>query len=162
MKYPFFLVMAMLSGIFVKPVMADNDYEINFILKAKNPPIGVVFEVVEGKQSDLDWALPQIQKYTKLIREKHPATKFAVVSHGREEFALLKENEQKMAQTHQRVKSLVSEDVPVHVCGTHASWYNKDKSDFPEYVDVVEAGPAQIKAYQRLGYDLIVLEKPRP
>lgn len=160
MRYRFFVAFAVLSCFLVTPAIANNDFEVNFIINAKNPPIGVIFEVVEGKQSDLEWALPQIQKYTKMIREKHPAMKFAVVSHGREEFALLTENQQKMAKTHQRVKSLVNDDIPVHVCGTHASWYDKDKSDFPDYVDVVDAGPAQVKAYQRKGYNLIVVEKP--
>lgn len=140
---------------------ADNDYEINFIIKAKHPPVGVVFEVIEGKHADLDWVLLQIQKYTRMIKEKHPNMKFAVVSHGNEQFGLLKENKGKMSGAHQKVQSLVSNDVPVHVCGTHASWYNKDEDDFPDYVDVVDAGPAKVNAYQREGYDLIVLEKPK-
>lgn len=160
MKHRFsflFLIAAVFTANFAQ---ADNDYEINFILKAQKPPVGVVFEVVEGKHADLDWALPQILKYTAALKEKHPKMKFAVVSHGNEQFGLLRENDKTMNKAHKRVQSLVSADVPVHVCGTHASWYNKDENDFPDYVSVVDAGPAKINEYQREGYDLIVLQKP--
>jgi intracellular sulfur oxidation DsrE/DsrF family protein len=142
------------------PIWANTENNIQFILNAMNPPKGVVFEIVEGKQSALDWALPKVKEYSERLRSKHPNIKIAVVSHGSEQFGLLRENSDKMAKAHQRVKSLVAADVPVHVCGTHASWYDKDASDFPEYVDVVPAGPAKIREYQRVGYALIEINEP--
>jgi hypothetical protein len=45
----------------------------------------------------------------------------------------------------------------VHVCGTHAGWYGVTPEDFPDYVDVTTAGPAQINDYEAMGYELIVL-----
>ncbi|MDH5544885.1 MAG: DsrE family protein [Gammaproteobacteria bacterium] len=142
------------------PLWAGMEDDIRFILKAKNPPAGVVFEIVEGKQEALNWALPKIQEYGEKLRKQHPGIKIAVVSHGSEQFGLLTENQKSMPDAHQRVKSLVSENVPVHVCGTHASWYHKEESDFPEYVDVVPAGPEKVSEYQRRGYALVEMEKP--
>ena len=153
---PVFLLGLLIS---IAPAWAGMDDDIRFILKAKNPPVGVVFEIVEGKQEALNWALPKIQEYGEILRKQHPGIKIAVVSHGSEQFGLLTENQKNMSDAHKRVKSLVSADVPVHVCGTHASWYHKGESDFPEYVDVVPAGPEKISEYQRMGYALVEMEK---
>ena len=71
---------------------------------------------------------------------------------------MLTKNKSQFGKTHAKVQSLVSEKVPVHVCGTHASWYNLSAEDFPQYVDVVDAGPAKIKEYQRKGYAVIVID----
>jgi intracellular sulfur oxidation DsrE/DsrF family protein len=138
--------------------LADTESDLTFLLNAKNPPIGVVFEIVEGDDEALDWAIPKTQGYIKRLKTKYPSMKFAVVSHGSEQFGLLKENEESMQETHKKVKSLVAEDVPLHVCGTHASWRDKLPDDFPDYVQVATSGPAQIRNYQRQGYALIVVE----
>ena len=45
----------------------------------------------------------------------------------------------------------------VHVCGTHAGWFDVLPEDFPDYVDVAAAGPAQVNDYRALDYVLIVL-----
>ena len=64
----------------------------------------------------------------------------------------------KAPDTHQLVQSLVNNDtVDFHVCGTHASWFDVMPEDFPDYVDVAPAAPAQIRHYEDLGYELIVL-----
>ncbi len=62
------------------------------------------------------------------------------------------------AQIHQQVQLLVAEDVPVHVCATHASWYAVSAEDFPEYVNVAPTGPGQIELYLELDYELIVIQ----
>ena len=80
------------------------------------------------------------------------------MSHGREEFALQTRYQDENAQIHQQVQALVAEDVPVHVCETHAGWYGVSAEDFPDYVDVAPTGPGQVSLYQELGYDLIVIE----
>lgn len=142
-------------------VIASVESEISQILAHPNdPPVGVVFEVVEGNEGSLQWALPQIKKYAKILKNKFAKINIAVVSHGKEEFALLESNNKKYAAVHKDVKQLVSDDIPVHVCGTHASWYGKDDEDFPDYVDVTPAGPAQINDYENMGYTLVVIEKP--
>jgi len=146
----------------VSSAFSSVDDEINIILAhPEDPPVGVVFEVVESEESALSWALPEIKKYAKKLKKAFPKINVAVVSHGREEFALLKSNDKKYAAIHKQVKSLVNdEDIPVHICGTHASWYGSVDEDFPEYVDVTPVGPAQINDYVNLGYTLVVLEKP--
>ena len=48
-------------------------------------------------------------------------------------------------------------DVDIHVCGTHAGWFDVLPEDFPDYVDVSATGPAQVNDYRALDYVLIVL-----
>ncbi len=159
--YKVFLLLVLLMAV-APPVFSSVDSEINIILShPDDPPEGVVFEIVEGDEAFLQWAIPEVKKYAVLLRDKFPGLNIAVVSHGKEEFALLKSNSKEYATVHKAVKSLVAEqDIPVHVCGTHASWYDKEAEDFPDYVDVAPMGPAQINDYENMGYTLIVLEKP--
>jgi intracellular sulfur oxidation DsrE/DsrF family protein len=127
----------------------------------QSAPFGVVFEIVERDKDALDWAMPEVKKYAAIIRERFPELGIAVVTHGKEQFALMKSNGEKKQKVQQLVKSLVQDqDIPVHICGTHASWYDKSAKDFPDYVDVAPAGPTQINNYTDMGYELIVLDKP--
>lgn len=139
-------------------VKADADSDVDFISTASKPPTGVIFEVVEGNEKALELALQKINQYSRKLKRAIPSIRLAVVSHGTEQFALLKENQKQYKNTHTKVQSLISDNVPVHVCGTHASWYEFSKKDFPDYVDVTEAGPRKIKEYQRQGYALIKIE----
>jgi intracellular sulfur oxidation DsrE/DsrF family protein len=137
----------------------DEDH-INRILKRDSAPFGVVFEVVEGDHEALEWAIPRIKQYASQLRAKFPDIGIAVVSHGKEEFALMKSNAGKHKEVHKIVQSLVKEEeIPVHVCGTHASWYGKKPEDFPAYIDVAPAGPTQISNYEDMGYELVEMEK---
>ena len=139
----------------------SNQEKVNHILNEKTGPFGVVFEVVEGDGDALEWAMPEIKKYSAQLRKKFPDIGIAVVSHGREQFALMKSEQKDHKEVHATVQSLVKdEDIPVHVCGTHASWYGKKAEDFPDYIDVAPAGPAQIREYEEMGYELIVMEEP--
>lgn len=141
---------------------SDPDVAINKIINMTSPPSGVVFEVASGKENSLQWALPIIRTYSQQLRQRFAHLDIAVVSHGKEEFALLSANEQKYRDVHQAVQQLTTEDqIPVHVCGTHASWKDKTPEDFPAYVDVAPAGPTQIQDYQNLGYHLVVIRKPK-
>lgn len=151
----FFMLMTFASSIF-----ASTDTDIDFIISAKKPPTGVVFEIVAGSESALKPALEKVDIYMKRLKKAIPNIKLSVVTHGTEEFALLKENKKRFKSSHQKVQSLVRNDVPVHVCGTHASWYDFSEKDFPDYVDVAVAGPAKVKEYQRKGYALINIEVP--
>ena len=140
-------------------LQASNLDEVNEILAMEQSPLGVVFEIVEGDGDALEWAIPTANHYVSLLRKRFPDIGLAVVSHGSEQFGLMKSNQEKKAEVHKTVLSLVANDVPVHVCGTHASWRGKEASDFPEYVDVAPAGPTEIKNYEEMGYIKIVLEK---
>lgn len=151
---PILFILALASN----NAFASADTDIDFIISAKNPPKGVVFEIVAGSESALKPALDKVDIYIKRLKKAIPNIKLSIVTHGTEEFALLNQNKKRFKASHQKVQSLVSSDVPVHVCGTHASWYDFSDKDFPEYVDVTVAGPAKVKEYQRNGYVLINVE----
>ena len=137
-------------------VAANADRQIEEILNRNEAPDGIVFEIVESDEDALELILPRIRMAIERIRERYPQTDFAIVSHGREEFALQSSYQQELAPLHQQVQALVADDVPVHVCETHAGWYGVTADDFPDYVDVAPTGPGQVSLYQELGYELII------
>lgn len=138
---------------------AGTQAQIDAIL-AGEEPFGVVFEIVQGDEDALHWAIPEVNRYVTQLRERFPDIALAVVSHGAEQFALTKDGQADNAEVHQGVKSLVGSDVPVHVCGTHATWRDKSAADFPDYVDVAPAGPTEIRNYQAMGYHLVLIRRP--
>lgn len=137
-------------------VAANTDVE--QVLAADEAPFGVVFEIVEADEDALEDFLPRVRDSIARIRARFPETLFAVVSHGREEFALQSRYRDEYAAVHQQVQSLVAHDVPVHVCETHAGWYGVTAEDFPDYVDVAPTGPGQVRVYEDMGYALIVVD----
>ena len=65
-------------------------------------------------------------------------------------------NDKKYKKVHSITQQLVKkDDVPIHVCGTYASWRDVTEEEFPDYVNVAAAGPATINDYINLGYILI-------
>ena len=142
--------------IFLGQASANSD--VDNLLAQSTTPEGVVFEIVESDKSALEYLLPRVREAITKIRKKFPDTDFAVVSHGREEFALQTRYQTEQSEIHNAVLSLVAEDVPVYVCETHAGWYGVSADDFPDYVEVAPSGPGQINLYQELGYQLIVIE----
>ena len=155
-----FIFLSIISLFFSANTQASNQQEIQQLLAQNDAPFGVVFEIVEGSGEALQWAIPAVNKYVKQLRERYPDIGLAVVSHGSEQFGLMKNKQQKNAQVHKTVQSLVASDVPVHVCGTHASWRGKEAKDFPDYVDVSPAGPTEIRNYEDMGYVLVEIQKP--
>lgn len=143
-----------LSVLFSPPSFAGNAAEkMNQLLSAQEAPSGVVFEIVTSKENSLTWALPKVQGYIKQLRKKFPALEIAVVTHGNEEFALKKNNEKKYKKVHTLTQQLVKDEhIPVHVCGTYASYKGVEEEAFPDYVDVAAEGPATINDYVALGY----------
>lgn len=129
------------------------------ILKLKNPPPGVIIEIVTDDEDNLDWALPRAEEYIQQLREKFPDLPLAIVSHGPEQFALTEKNQQDNKDIHQLVKSLGKADVPVHICETFAGWRGLAAEDFPDYVNVAAAGPAQVNDYIAIGYELIIIDE---
>ena len=129
----------------------------DWLMKETEAPPGVVIEII-GERELLRTLLPEIAKDIEKLRERFPGIPVAIVSHGAEQFLMTSSNASKAPDTHQLLQSLVTNDaVDFHVCGTHASWFDVMPEDFPEYVDVAPAAPAQIRHYEDLGYELIVL-----
>jgi intracellular sulfur oxidation DsrE/DsrF family protein len=152
-------VLILAIGLLVSGLAQAAD-EIRFLLQSNEPPAGVVFEVVEDDGDALTWAIPRITDYARRLRARFPGLDIAVVSHGKEQFALQQQYRDEYRQVHRGVQSLLGDDVQVHVCGTHAGWYGVSAEDFPDYVDVTAAGPAQINDYENMGWDVIVLVGP--
>lgn len=140
---------------------AASDRAVEALLGAEQAPEGVVFEIASGDSTSLEWALPRIQRYVKVLRDRFPGLEIAVVSHGREQFSLTEDKRESAPKVHQDVQRLVRDDsVPVHVCETYAEWNGVGAEQFPDYVQVAAEGPAQVRAYQELGYTLIKLRRP--
>ena len=154
--YPFLLLLSFLF-IFSTQVFAKDARSINDILKQKKEPSGVVIEIVTGDESNLEWALPQAQEYITQLRDAFPKLPIAIVTHGAEQFALTKDSQSENQKVHSLVQSLGEADVPVHVCETYAGWQGITAEDFPRYVNVSAAGPAQVNDYIAIGYDLIII-----
>ena len=155
-----FLILLILSNlVFSQVTIAQSASEqTEKIISRQQAPTGVVFEIVTGATNSLKWALPQTQRLIKKLRARFPKLEIAVVTHGDEQFALKKSNNKKFKEVHSLTQQLVEdENVPVHVCGTYASWKNVGEEEFLDYVDVTAAGPATINDYVALGYDLIKL-----
>ncbi|HEC20595.1 MAG TPA: hypothetical protein ENI97_14855 [Gammaproteobacteria bacterium] len=159
-RFPILLSLFFTTLLFSGLGQAGNQAEIDRLLAREDAPFGVVFEIVEGDGDALQWAIPTVNDYVKQLRARFPDIGLAVVSHGSEQFGLMKSEQKDNAQVHKTVQSLVASDVPVHVCGTHASWRGKNASDFPDYVDVAPAGPTEIRNYEAMGYVLIEISKP--
>jgi intracellular sulfur oxidation DsrE/DsrF family protein len=136
----------------------NTDEQVNQLISAKEAPAGVVFEIVTGSATSLNWALPKARNYITKLRTQFPKLDIAIVTHGNEQFALKTNNDQKYKKIHSLTQQLVKDEhIPVHVCGTYAGWKGVSKEEFPDYVDVTAAGPATINDYIALGYVLIKL-----
>ena len=158
-KLSLIIVLIFSSLIFTQTIFAaDANKQLEQILSLKQAPAGIVFEIVTGAANSLEWALPKTQKIIKKLRARFPKLDIAIVTHGDEQFALKTTNDKKYKKVHSLTQQLVQKDnVPLHVCGTYASWKNVSEEEFPDYVDVTAAGPATINDYVALGYILIKL-----
>lgn len=128
------------------------------LLQRHPPPSGVVIEIVEGDESALATLIPKIHNAIEQLRARNPAMEFAVVTHGREQFALQTREQKEQHEIHTGIQSLVASQIPVHVCATHASWEGVTPEDFPDYVSVSATGPGQIQQYEELGFELLRIE----
>jgi intracellular sulfur oxidation DsrE/DsrF family protein len=138
---------------------APHDDQINTILTAKQAPEGIVFEIVSGDPEGLRTTLPAAKQAIEKLRKKFPNLDIAIVTHGREQFALQKKHKARFKKVHSLTESLVKDSgVNLHVCGTYAEWHNVTEEEFAEYADVAAAGPAQINDYVALGYIKILIE----
>lgn len=130
------------------------------LLAQEATPPGVVFEIASRQDDALQWAVPRLRHYTARLRQRFPDLPVAVVSHGREQFALLADAAAELRPLHTQLRSLSEEDsVSIHVCGVNAERRVKAAEDFAAFVDVAPEGPAQIHNYEALGYVRIRLRR---
>jgi len=151
------LVWLLLAAFWATPVHATLTTEA--LLSRDTAPPGVVIEIVEGNEAALATLLPKVRLFIQQLQQKFPGTPVALVSHGGEQFALQSRLQSQYADIHAQVQSLVDDEIPVHVCGTHAGWYDVLPQDFPDYIAVSRSGPAQIRRYQAQGYELLLLRE---
>ena len=121
----FFILIALLAP----PASAGS---LDDILALETAPQGVVIETLEADEYDLIDLLPKIKSAAEKLRARFPGLAIALVSHGREQFALTKQNREKHKVSHKGIQQLVADNVEVHVCGTHAGWYDIDPEDYPD------------------------------
>ena len=145
-------------------VMANYTHpSVNRLIQANDEPVGVVFELIESDKSTWTWAAPMIKDLKDQLKEKYPDIEIAVVSHGREQFQLIKKRAKRQKAAILILEDLVlKEAVNLHVCGTHSSWYDIPESSYIDIVDVAVSGPAKINDYINLGYQPIQLYKKQP
>jgi intracellular sulfur oxidation DsrE/DsrF family protein len=116
-------------------------------------PPGVVFEIVDRDPRALEVALPWVKRAAQRLRQRFPTLPMALVTHGQEMFALQTTALEAHPAVHRLAASLARDDgIPVHVCETYAGWRGLAVEDFPDFVDVAPAGPAQVRSYQALDY----------
>ena len=132
---------------------------IDEILREQTSPSGVLFVIREYEEDALSWVTPRLDYYVYLLRARDASLPLAVVSHGDEMLALTTDNQGTYAPLHEKIRRLVfKQGVEFHVCGNFAQMNGLSSEDFPDYIDVVPFGPAQIADYQALGYRLVDLE----
>lgn len=133
----------------------SSDAAVKRLTAQTKPPPGVVFEIVSANEADLDRAIPLVSRHARALRKRFPKLPIAVVTHGREMFALQTDRRAERQAAHSGVEALTKDDIPVHVCETYAGMRGISAEAFPSYVDVAPSGPSQIKSYLELGYVLI-------
>ncbi len=145
-------------GLLLFPLLlAARDASVEALLQEKSAPEGIVFEIVTGDDDGLEWALPRVRQAIERLRRRFPELPVAVVTHGQEMFALEKGVRDSYPGVHATVRSLLADGVTVHACGTYAGWRGLAGEDFPAYVDLSAAGPAQVNDYLALGYVRILV-----
>ena len=138
---------------------ADELDDVAKLLANKSAPTGVVFEMVGGDGKSLNIALRRTQAYVSKLRIAFPKAKFAIVSHGLEQFSLQKHNKEDNPELHRRVDRIVKDDgIPLHVCASLAEMTGVDTKDFIKTVEVADSGPLQIQEYVEQGYVVIEME----
>ncbi len=139
---------------------AGKPETVDEILQLEKMPEGVVFRMDGWDYDALQWAVPVIQKDVKRLRQRFPDIKLAMVTHGEEEFALMKRAIRTYPDVHKGVKKLVADDVKVHVCTGHALMNGQSEKGFVDFVDPVPAGADKVAQYMRQGYIYIMVLRP--
>jgi hypothetical protein len=152
-----YVILIVISLAFNHVASASND-ELERIYASENTPAGVVFEIVDWDDEYLKRAIPWVNQQIISLRARFPQLDIAVVSHGSEQFALLKDADAAYPEIHSNVQRLISDhDIKLELCLGHANMRGFNQEDFPDYVDIEVSGPSQIAAYESLGYDKVVV-----
>lgn len=112
----------------------------------------MVFEIAEAAPERLAPALARVEGEAARLRDRFPGIALAIVSHGREQFALLAENAGRNAEVQARSRALIDAGAEISVCGTHAERRGRHPEDFLPGIDVAAEGPARIRDLEALGY----------
>ena len=142
---------------------ADDDLpeldEVQAIADMAEPPLGVVFTIREFDEDALEWVLPRVAEYVKVLRQKLPEINLAMMSHGDELVAASIGQRKHYPAMHRLLEKLSQEDKLIfHVCNTAAGMLGLQEEDFPDYINVVPFGPSQVQDYLSMGYELVDLE----
>ena len=146
-------LLALTSSATAAPLTLDE------LLARPVAPHGVVFEIVDRDPRALDVALPWVKQAAQRLKARFPALPMALVTHGQEMFALQTGGRADNPAVHQIAETLSRDGIPVHVCETYAGWRGVGAENFPAYIDVAPAGPAQIHNYEALDYVRLVAPK---
>jgi len=143
------------------PSFANNQSQLhlNRILRLQEAPDGIIFELLTWRKATWDWAIPMIKDFKSQLIKKFPEIDIVVVSHGNEQFELLKDKQNQNSKIISGLRSLASEGVELNVCGAFSEMKNIPTTEYIDIVDVTASGPAQITDYIRLGYKHILLKK---
>ena len=150
-----FTVLILLSA------LAQSSEIVDQLLASDTPPPGVVFDVDEWDLDALHWAIPQIRDYVDRLRARFPGIEMVVVSHGDEEFALIKSAKKDHASVHRQVKALVADQVSVQVCAGHAIMNGYSENSFVDFVEPVPEGVGALAKFQLRGFVYVPVKQPR-
>ena len=150
------------AALFSASLNAAETLSVDDVLQYPDAPSGVVFEIVESAPERLAPALSQAQGDAIRLRGKFPEMPIAIVSHGREQFALLSANEGRFEDAHRLSDQLINSGVEISVCGVHAERQGKTPEDFSKQIDVSAEGPARIRDLEALGYLRVRIRATKP
>lgn len=141
--------------------MDTRTYTVPEILELSEAPDGVVFEIVSNDDAMLANALPKMQEHVAELRARFPSVRVAVVSHGLESFALMRQYRDAYPTAHDAARALTSTDgVSLHVCSKFTSAHGIAAGAFLPYVDASSEGPQQVEQYRKQGYLHVEMDSP--
>ncbi|MBI1425658.1 MAG: hypothetical protein GC149_19695 [Gammaproteobacteria bacterium] len=153
------LIVALLMLIQSHSAAAGEKAQLSTVLSSGTPPAGVVFEIVGGDADSLHAAIGRTQTYRDQLRAKFPALQFEVITHGMEQFSLMKDKTEQYVALHRQVRSLArDQNTPLMVCGAFADMNGVSKNDFPDFVTVTDQAPAAIEDYRYRGFTVIEMD----
>ena len=153
-----FALWMLLSLSYVSADSGGDMHQVNALLEQNQAPVGGVFELVDWEENYLEIAIPRVNARIFSLGDKFPALDIAVVSHGSEQFSLLKDADAAFPAIHANVQRLIIEyDVKLELCLGHAQMRGFQADDFPRYVDIQASDPSQLAAYEALGYNRVLV-----
>ena len=156
---PVFFALGLLLMCSPRAVLAEQAALEN-LFTARQPPEGVVFEIIAWQDHSWDWAAPRLRVYVDRLRARFPGLEMALISHGAELFELTRQAGLQRQPAILELARLAAEGLEIYVCGEYAAWKRLGQKDFLDFVDVAASGSAQLADYLELGFVHIRLEPP--